>query len=187
LAIGHDVIDQTKFMRPLRSEVVTSKQHFGSDGVADLSAKSNSRTSHGKQTALYFGDSEDCALAGDANVGALKNFCSASTGESLGSEDHGLGGTVGLEPATKDDLGLIFESLEPLVVDDTLAQSANLSEIHTGTEGVALPSENSNAQGIIGIETNPRVVQPAENLCIGSILLFGTVDRDDEDRTLGFD
>jgi hypothetical protein len=187
LAIGHDVIDETKFMRALRSEVVTSKQHFGSDGVANLSAKSNSRTSHGEQTALHFGDSEDCTLACDANVGALKNFCSAGTGESLGREDDGLGGTVGLEPAAKDDLGLIFESLEPLVVDDALAQSTNLSEVHAGTEGVAFARENGYSQGIIGVEANPRVVQPAENLCIGGILLFGTVDRDNEDRALGFD
>jgi hypothetical protein len=174
-------------MRALSGEVVTSKQHFGSDGVANLSAKSNSRTSHGKQTALHFGHPEHGTLAGDANVGALKNFCSAGTGESLGREDDGLGGTVGLEPATKNDLGLIFESLKPFVVDDALAQSTNLSEIHAGTEGVALARENGYAQGIIGVEANPSVVQPAENLCIGSILLFGTVDRDDEDRTLGFD
>ena len=136
---------------------------------------------------MHFGHSEHSALARDANIGALKNLCSTGTGESLGREDDGLGGPVGLEPATKDDLGLILESLEPLIVDDALAQATNLSEVHAGTEGVALAGENGNTEGIIGVEANPRVVQPAENLCIGGILLFGTVDRDDEDRTLGFD
>ena len=146
LAVGNNVVHKTEFIRTLGSEIFASEKHLCCNGVTDLTAESHGRASHREQAALDFSDAEDCAFTSDANIGALKNFGSTSAGVPLSGKDHGLGGPVGLEPAAKNDFGLVFETLKPLVVDDAFTKSADFCEVHAGAERVALTGEDGDAK-----------------------------------------
>jgi hypothetical protein len=135
---------------------------------------------------LNFRHAENSALTSDADIGALQDFGAAGASESLSGEDHRLGGPVGLEPAAEDDFGLVFESLEPFVVNDPLTEASDFGEVHPGTKGVSLTGEDGDSKRIVGVETNPSVIEATQDLCVGGVLLLWSIDGDDEDWSLGF-